>query len=246
MRQAGSKRPRAVRGAALVWAVAAGLAGCGKPPEPLAPFLPLVPGGVWVYRVETPDAQGELRVEARGPVEVAGHEGPIFLVVESPDPALGWGDSAGPVGYVVDEGFVARLEALGWDQDRKLRFLGPRGVAEAGRASRVLPLDPHPGDHWTQEVRVFEPGAPMIWEGRVRASDPIEVPAGRFDDVIEVETLLRRPSGEAIQVYRDVYARGVGRVYATAYDPRLRAPTVRMRLLRYGGLGTTHATMDSG
>jgi len=64
-------------------------------------------------------------------------------------------------------------------------------------------------------------GAELGWSGEVKPRTVVTVPAGRFEDVVEVETLYRDPrEGVGIEVvYHDFYARGIGLVKSVSEDP---------------------------
>ena len=62
----------------------------------------------------------------------------------------------------------------------------------------------------------------MGWNGDVLELTTITVPAGTFEDVIEVAIAYyddRRPDLQPRVLYRDYYARGVGLVKSVTEDP---------------------------
>ena len=65
----------------------------------------------------------------------------------------------------------------------------------------------------------------------------VTVPAGRFEDVVEVDTVYHDASegeGAAKVVYRDYYARGVGLVRSVTEDPSGdEANLIEQELLEY-------------
>lgn len=204
-----------------------GAAGCSRPAG--GAWIPQVPGAVWVYELRSEDRVSEVRVKALGEREVPGRAEPVFLMEETRSGG-GRFDAVNPVGYVVQDGYTARLGGLAYDGTHQLVVLGD------GSATRVLPLDPQPGAHWTQETRIFPAadGIRQLWEVEVRGRDAIEVPCGSFEDVVELETTLRDGSGVVRGRYTDVFARGVGLVYGVARDLTGDTPYVEeMRLLRY-------------
>lgn len=183
-----------------------------------------------MYELRTTAGRSEIVVEALGERTISSLDLRVFLVEEtrSADDAF---DAVNPVGYIVEDGYVARLVDLAYDGAGGLRALG------GGQATRVLPLAPRPGMRWTQETRVFateEDGARRHWEAEIRTRDPIEVPAGRFSDVLEVRSSVRDAEGAVLARYRDVFARDVGLVYSAALD-RSGDPSgsAELRLLRY-------------
>ena len=89
-----------------------------------------------------------------------------------------------------------------------------------------LPLDPQPGHSWGQDHSLFETpeggGAHMGWNGDVLELTTITVPAGTFENVIEVAIAYydgSRPDLRPRVLYRDYYARGVGLVKSVTEDP---------------------------
>jgi hypothetical protein len=134
-------------------------------------------------------------------------------------PDLGFVETA-PVAYLVREGYVARISAVDYDAQGKLRLLGEE------EPTWILPLDPRPGLAWKQETRLFQMpeggGARFSWDGEVRPRTAIRVPAGSFADVAEVETRYRDLSEASVAprvIYHDFYARGVGLVRSVTEDP---------------------------
>jgi hypothetical protein len=218
-----------MRGAALALAgMLLACAGCQRPAEPET-WLPRVAGALWVYERRTPDGHSELRVDALGERQIPRLDRVVFLMRETHSAAEGF-DAANPVGYVEQDGYLARLEGLVYDRDGRLRMLGD------GQATRVLPLAPRPGAHWVQETRVLAAGgggSRQRWTASVRTHEPVEVPAGPFGDVIEVRTTLRDARGAVRARYRDVFAREVGLIYGVAFGPQDPAPVEELRLLRY-------------
>lgn len=192
-------------------------------------WFPRVPGTVWVYERITADGRSELVVKALGERRIPELDLRIFLVEETRSTEDVF-DAVNPVGYLVEDGYLAQLSDLAYDGSGRLRALG------GGQPMRILPVDPRPGMHWTQQMQVFGGAiheAPRQWDAEVRAREPVEVPAGRFDEVVEVRTRLRDENGVVLARYRDVFARGVGLVHSVSFD-RTGDPSraTELRLLR--------------
>lgn len=204
------------------------LAGCQRPAEP-GSWFPRVAGAFWVYELDAPSGRSEVRVDARGETQVA-ELGRVFLAEETRSDG-GPFAAVNPVGYVVDGGYVARISGLVYDGAGRLRVLGD------AQPTRILPLVPSPGLRWDQETWEFAAGsggARLRWAAEVRGRETIDVPAGHFDDVVEVHTTLRDEGGAVIGRYRDTFARDVGLVYGTALIGSEEPPRVEeLRLLRY-------------
>lgn len=201
------------------------LMSCGSNSRPASgpaaeSYFPMVDGTRWRYAISTELGSLEVEVTARGAETLPGEDLVVFLMDErNLGPNLGF-DEVAPVGYLVEEGYVARIEGLGYDAAGKLRKLGQ------DRATRLLPVDPQPGDAWGQSNRLFGTpeggGAKMGWYGDVRERTRVSVPAGTFDDVVEVVTTYFDESRESQQpraVYHDFYARGIGLVKSVTEDP---------------------------
>lgn len=221
---------RCAAAAALVWASLAALAGCQRPAAP-GPWFPRVAGAFWVYERNTPAGRTEVRVDALGEREIAEIGRRVFFAEETRSDDDGF-DAVNPVAYVIEDGYVAQLDGLVYDGARHLRVLGD------AQPRRVLPLAPSPGLRWVQEIEVFTAGdraAHLRWESQIRDRGAVDVPAGRFGDVIEVHTTLRDEDGAVIGRYRDVFARDVGLVYGVAETGGSEEPprSEELRLLRY-------------
>ena len=207
--------------------VGASLLGCGGHGRPASgeaagSYLPLVEGARWRYAISTQLGGIEIEVTGRGERELSTAGRRIFLMDErNLGPSLGF-DKVAPVGYVVEQGYVARIEGIGYDREGGLRELGQ------DTATRVLPIDPKPGDRWEQSNRLFTTpeggGAGLSWSADITTRTKITVPAGAFADVIEVVTTYYDDDSPTIDptpkvVYRDYYARGVGLVKSVTEDP---------------------------
>lgn len=209
------------------WAtLAAVAAGCGGERVPASgaaadQYFPLVAGARWMYELRSDLGSLKVEVNARGEMPLRGRDVSLFVMDETNrGPSLGFVETA-PVGYLVEEGFLARLSALDYDDEGGLRLLGKQDVA-----SWFLPLQPVPGARWNQESRLFTTpeggGARLGWSGEVRELTRITVPAGTFDDVLAVHIEYRDPEdvGPAPNVvYDDFYVRGVGLVRSLTTDP---------------------------
>lgn len=217
------------RAAALLW-LGAGLlcAACQRPPES-GPWFPRVAGAFWVYELRSAAGSSQVRVEGLGERRIPELGRMVFLARETRSVADGF-DAANPVGYVEEGGYLSRVAGLAYDGDGRLRVLGDGGSV------RMLPLAPRPGLRWVQETRAFAAGgveARQHWEAEVRAGGPVEVPAGRFGDVLEVRSTLRDAGGAVRARFRDVFAQEVGLVYGAVLGPRDPTPVEELRLLRY-------------
>jgi hypothetical protein len=210
---------------ALACLAALALAACRPASRPAtgaaaAEWFPLVEGASWVYEIRSRLGSIEVEVTARGEMPLPGDRGRVFVMEErNLGPDLGFVETA-PVGYLVSEGYVARLAGIDFDEQGGLRVLGKE------EPTWFLPLDPQPGRQWTQSTRLFEMpeggGGRLGWSGEVRARTSIRVPAGSFEDVTEIETVYREDGeggGKVDVVYHDFYVRGVGLVKSVSEDP---------------------------
>ena len=159
---------------------AALLVSCGSSSRPAGgpaaeSYFPMVEGTRWRYEISTGLGSLELEVTAKGAETLPGEDRVVFLMDErNLGPSLGF-DEVAPVGYLVEDGYVARIEGIGYDAAGKLRKLGQ------DRATRLLPVDPQPGDTWGQSNRLFGTpeggGAKMGWQGDVRKHTRVSVPS---------------------------------------------------------------------
>ena len=189
--------------------------------EAAGSYLPLVEGARWRYEISTERGGLEIEVTGRGDRVLSRAGRRVFVMDErNLGPTLGF-DAVAPVAYLVEEGYVARIEGVGYDREGGLRELGQDSP------TRVLPLDPKPGDRWQQSNRLFATpeggGASLAWSATITGRTNLTVPAGAFADVIEVVTTHYDDSPAidptAQVVYRDYYARGVGLVKSVTEDP---------------------------
>src|SRR5258706_3982781 len=158
-----------------------GIASCASAPPPHAngaagrEYFPLLPGAHWVYELHTgPFSHTTLDVTARGERPVRGSETGIFVVEERTAGELFGLDPSGLVGYRVADGYMTRVPALELGADGVVRMFGRDGVM-------VLPVDPQPGQRWTDQVAVFDntPGeSAQSWTARIENVGRLHVPAG--------------------------------------------------------------------
>lgn len=194
-------------------------AGCARQSTPSSDpaaqvYFPMIGGGRWVYRLSTGRGNLQMEVTARGEMALPDGRGNAFVMDErNLGPNLGFVETS-PVAYVAHEGYVARINAIDYDASGQLRTMG------LDEPTWVLPLDAAPGQRWVQSTGLFQTpeggGAQLGWSGEIKALTSVTVPAGRFDDVLEVEIQYRDTTGgDAMAsevVYHDYYARGVGLV----------------------------------
>jgi hypothetical protein len=208
----------------LVLAALAVVAGCEPATRSAAgpaadSYFPLVPGATWVYSLRSSLIALEVEVEAVGEMPLPGGRGAVFVMEErNRGPSFGFAEVA-PVGYLVRGAYFARLAGIDYGDSGTLRLLGQ------DEPTWMLPLDPKPGQTWSQQTRMFRTpeggGGQMGWTGEVKPLTTLTVPAGRFEDVVEIEMTYRDISeGMAPQIlYRDFYARGVGLLKSIVQDP---------------------------
>jgi hypothetical protein len=230
----------AVRLASVGCALAVLLLGCRGETRPASgaaarEWFPLERGARWVYEVQTELGSVELEVTARGDVALRDGTGKLFVMDElNRGPTLGFVESA-PVGYRVENGYIARFQAVDYDADGKLRFLGQ------DVPTWFLPLEPKVGHRWFQSNQLFStpesPGAKLSWAGHVVGISPLEVPAGQFAEALQIHIEYRdSDAGEhPTMVYDDWYAKGVGLLRSRTHDPGGDdSKDVEIRLLAYG------------
>src|SRR5258706_564796 len=201
-----------------------GIASCASAPPPHAngaagrEYFPLLPGAHWLYELHTgPFSHTTLDVTARGERPVRGSETGIFVVEERAAGQLFGLEPSGLVGFRVADGYMTRVPALELGADGVVRVFGRDGVM-------VLPLDPQPGQRWTDRVEVFDhtPGeSAQSWTARIENVGRLHVPAGTFDDVIVVRSEQWDRGwreNEPLHSYEDYYARGVGLIRSVAHN----------------------------
>ncbi len=223
--------------------VAVALAACGTPESPpRAPgaqaesYFPLVTGARWIYEYDFGGGTLEVEVEGRGEFPLEGVDQPVFVADEhNRGEKFGMVETA-PIAYLVQQGYLSRIGALDYDADGRLRRIGRE------EPTWILPLPPSPGHVWSQDTRVFDlpdggGGGDVRWVGEVTRGEPVQVPAGTFEDVVVVRIqhweLATRADGPVL-FHEDTYARGVGLVKSTArsaLEPDARL--VEERLVRY-------------
>ncbi len=206
-----------------------GVAGCqpdnrtAQSPES-GDYFPLVTDGRWLYAVRANLGEFEVEVTARKAMAVPGASEPIFVMDErNLGRSLGFA-VVSPVGYVKREGYMARVSGIDYvgsdPKSGKLLLLGRY------EPTYMFPDDPKPGQTWVQQTDMFgnkeHRGAMMGWSGTVRELTSLHVPAGDFEDVLEIETHYRDASEGSLEpkaIYRDYYARGVGLIRSVVEDP---------------------------
>lgn len=202
-----------------------GILGCGDnhPAEGSAAqeLFPLVPGTKWIYEVRSSLGNLEIEYHARGTMDLPKDKGKVFIIDETNrGPSLGFVDTQPVAYFVTDEGYLARLTALDYDEDGKLMYVGVEEPAW------ILPLNPEEGHAWGQVTKMFQTpeggGGDLGWSGEVEESVAVEVPAGEFPEATVVALTYRdshEPGVEPLMIYRDYYVRGVGLVRSIADDP---------------------------
>lgn len=201
------------------------VAGCQRGAAAERSYFPLVEGARWSYAVRSPMGSMDgtrIDVEAKGSVPVLGLEDRVFLMHQSTsgDTEAGRIDT-GPVAYRVEGGYVARYTSLRYDRSGRLRLLGEDPPI------RLIPSRPTHGQEWYDFSSHFaspggSDGYPVEWRAEVQRAEPVDVPAGHFEDVVEVSShyVENREIGRDLAVhYLDYYARGVGRVRSVIRDP---------------------------
>jgi len=209
----------------LALAALACLLGCGQAGSPASgeagrSYLPLVEGARWRYAISTQQGKLEIEVTGRGHRDLSDARRVFLMDERNLGPSLGF-DEVAPVGYLIDQGYVARIEGLGYDRHGALRELGQDSP------TRVLPLEPKPGDRWEQSNHLFGTpeggGASLAWSAAIADLTRVKVPAGSFAEVIEVVTTYYDDfptiDPQPKVVYHDFYARGIGLVKSVTEDP---------------------------
>ncbi len=216
------------------------LASCaGEPPTPRAPgaaaddYFPLPEGAHWTYELRTGVfARARVGVTALGERAVHDSDERLFLMEEQLDAEIYGLEPAGLVAYGTAGGYRTRIPAVQLDSEGRVRVFGGEGLS-------ILPLDPRPGQSWSDDARVFSEAAAgarsgQRWTASIESAGRVRVPAGTFDDVIVVHSAQWDASWSADQplnTYDDYYARGVGLIrsvsrnhaawFWTAVDQRL-------------------------
>jgi hypothetical protein len=220
-----SHRSRVLAALAGLFAVAAGVSGCGSAPgtsppsgvdqlviptpspdpgdfvgEIDNPWLPLVPGSTWT-RESTGSRISSSRVQVLEDTrEVAGVETTrVRTTVLGQD-----GDTVGE-----------RVDLYAQDRDGNVWTFGQEGDWLAGslgaEAGLAMPATPRVGDGF---LRARVPGADRARTQVQDAPEAVSVPAGEFTDL--VQTLESDPEGA--REWQVVYARGVGEVLRAELD----------------------------
>jgi hypothetical protein len=214
-------------------AFALGALSCASAPLPHAggaaarEYFPLLPGAHWVYELHTgPFSHTQLDVTARGERPVRGSDAAIFVVEERTEGEVFGLEALGLVGYRVADGYLTRVTALELGADGVVHVFGRDGVS-------VMPIDPQPGQHWSNEVEVFDtPGeSRQSWTATIENVGRVHVPAGTFEDVIVVRSQhwdREWRENEPLHSYEDYYARGVGLIRSVAHNHTRFLPIAEM------------------
>jgi hypothetical protein len=198
------------------------LASCAGPaPHASGPaareYFPMLPGAHWVYALHTGlFSSTTLDVTARGERPVRGSETGIFVVEERAEGEMYGLEPSGLVGYRVADGYVTRVPAVEMGADGIVHLFGHDGLS-------ILPLDPHPGQQWSDQVELFDSlgDSRQSWTATVENVGRMRVPAGTFDDVIVVRSEhwdREWRETEPLHSYEDYYARGVGLIRSVAHN----------------------------
>jgi hypothetical protein len=194
------------------------LSSCANAPAPRAPgeaaeqYFPLSAGAHWSYELRTGFfARTRLEVTARGERAVRDSGETLFLVEERLGARVAGLNPAGLVAYGTAGAYRTRIAAVELDAEGRLRVFG-------GEAASILPLDPRPGQSWSDDAQVFSEAAAgtrsgQRWTARIESAGCVRVPAGTFDDVIVVHSAQWDPTwseDRPLHTYDDYYARGVG------------------------------------
>jgi len=211
---------------AILVAVTTLSVGCGREAVPASgeaaeSYFPMVQGARWLYELRTGYGGLKLEVVARGLLPVSGSDTRLFVMDERNEgPGLGFVETA-PVGYVVEDGYVARFAGVDYAEAGVLRMLG------RDEPTRVLPVAPEAGQSWSQHHSLFATpeggGGKLGWSARIESLDSLRVPAGTFRDVLVVRSSYANESeyenGPPTEVfYEDYYARGVGLIRSVTRD----------------------------
>ena len=195
-----------------------------RPNEETGDYFPMVSDARWLYSVRADLGRFKVEVTGRGEMPLPDGGERVFVMDErNLGRTLGFAVVA-PVGYVKQEGYVARVSGVDYvgsdPESGKLVLLG------LYEPTWMFPEEPKPGQTWVQQTDMFgnreNRGAQMGWSGEVRQLTSVRVPAGRFENVLEVETLYRDASEGSLGpkvIYRDFYARGVGLIRSVTEDP---------------------------
>jgi hypothetical protein len=206
---------------------------CAGTPPPRASgaagrdYFPLLPGTHWVYELHTgPFSHTQLDVTARGERPVRGSDAAIFVVEERTDGEVFGLEPFGLVGYRVSGGYLTRVPALELGSDGVVHVFGRDSIS-------VLPVDPQPGQHWSDEVEVFDSPAEakQSWTATIENVGRLHVPAGTFEDVIVVRSEhwdREWRENEPLHSYEDYYARGVGLIRSVAHNHTRWLPIAEM------------------
>ncbi len=194
------------------------------PNQETGDYFPMVSNARWLYSVRAGLGRFKVEVTGRGEMPLPGGSEHVFVMDErNLGRSLGFAVVA-PVGYVKQGGYVARVSGVDYvgsdPESGKLVLLGRY------EPTWMFPEDPEPGQTWVQQTDMFgnteNRGALLGWNGEVRPLTSVRVPAGRFENVLEVETQYRDASEGSLGpkvIYRDYYACGVGLIRSVTEDP---------------------------
>lgn len=185
-------------------------------------YFPLRLDDTWVYEIAR-SSEGEhaqLTVRARGD-QFVGPLGMRAQVVEERYTTRISGPPGEPylLAYYQDHGYVHRAMSLEY-RGKEIVELGPHAAEE-----RFLPLRLEERSQWRGMTTAYDsPGGNgyAVEQTHAAVAEPaaIEVPAGRFEDCIRVDTVAvqqaqaegKKAGSPAILYYRDWYAPNVGLV----------------------------------
>jgi hypothetical protein len=183
-------------------------------------------GAHWVYELRTGFfTRTRLEVTARGERPVRDSDAGIFVMEELLSERVYGLEPTGLVGYQVAGEYLTRIAGVESLPDGQVRVF-------SGDAMSFLPVDPRPGQTWTDQTEVFRHSGKtgLQWTAQVEAVGRLRVPAGSFDDVIVVRSAQWDPEwnpNEPLNTYEDYYARGVGliRSVSTNHAQRFWSPS---------------------
>jgi hypothetical protein len=206
--------------------------GCATAPPPHAAgpagreYFPMQIGTRWVYELRTGFfTRTRLEVTAQGERAVRDSDEGIFVMEEQLSGRVYGLEPTGLVGYQVADGYLTRIAAVQPLPDGRVHIFGGDGTS-------FLPVEPQPGQKWTDHSEVFRHSemAGLNWTAEIESVGRLHVPAGTFDDVIVVRTAQWDPewnATEPLNTYDDYYARGVGliRSVSTNHAQRFWSPS---------------------
>jgi len=207
--------PMVPRRLALLLSLLVVFSSCATEPPPHAmgsaaqDYFPLQDGARWVYELRTGFfTRTRLEVTGRGERAVRDSEEGIFVMEEQLSERVYGLEPTGLVGYQVAGGYVMRIAAVEPLPDGRIHVFGGDGMS-------FLPVDPRPGQTWSDQTEVFRHSGNkgLSWTAEVETVGRLRVPAGSFDDVILVRSAQwdrEWNETQPLNTYEDYYARGVG------------------------------------